>query len=62
MTKEPGLTNLAEFEIDTGTSKPIAQRPYNTPIALRESVDRELDWLLAQGYIRTSDSPGAHPW
>ena len=31
MTKEPGRTNLAEFAIDTGTSKPIAQRPYITP-------------------------------
>ena len=60
-TKEPGLTNLAEFAIDTGTSKPIAQTQYTTPIALRESVDRELDWLLAQRYIHTSDSPWASP-
>ena len=47
MTKEPGLTSLAEFAIDPGDSRPIAQRPYNTPLSLRESVDRELDWLLA---------------
>ena len=51
MTKEPGLTKLISFAIDTGDHRPIAQRPYNTPLALRESVDKELDWLLAQGYI-----------
>ena len=31
------------------------------PIVLRESVDKELDWLLAQGYIRPSDSPWVSP-
>ena len=35
-----------------GDNKPIAQRPYNTPLSLRDSVDKEIDWLLAQGYIR----------
>ena len=29
MTKEPGLTPLAKFGIDTGQSSPIAQCPYN---------------------------------
>ena len=35
MTKEPGLTHLAVFGIDTGSYSPIAQRPYSTPISLR---------------------------
>ena len=61
MTKEPGLTPLAEFEIDTGQFNPIAQRPYNTPLALRESVDNEVDWLLEKNYIRRSESPLASP-
>ena len=30
MTKEPGLTKMAEFAIDTGDHSPIAQCPYNT--------------------------------
>ena len=43
MTKEPGLTPLAEFQIDTGQCSSIAQRPYNTPLSLRSSVDKEID-------------------
>ena len=27
MTKEPGLTSIVDFSIDTGDSRPIAQRP-----------------------------------
>ena len=61
MTKEPGLTPLAEFGIDTGQSSPIAQRPYNTPLSLRDSVDKEIDWLLEKQYIRKSDSPWSSP-
>ena len=61
MTKEPGLTTLVDFRIDTGDNKPIAQRPYNTPLSLRDSVDKEIDWLLAQEYIRESESQWASP-
>ena len=49
LTKEPGLTELTEFSIDTGNHAPIAQRSYNTPIALKSSVDKEIDWLLEKG-------------
>ena len=45
--------------MDTGQHKPIQQRPYNTPIALRQSVDKEIDSLLQQGFIRHSESPWA---
>ena len=51
LTKAPGLTRLTKFSIDTGDHTPIAQRPYNTPIALKCSIDREIDWLLEKGYI-----------
>jgi len=34
---------------------------YNTPAALKESVDTEIDWLLSQEYIRPSSSPWASP-
>ena len=43
MTKEPGLTPLAEFGIDTRKSSLIAQRPYNTSLSLHDSVDKEID-------------------
>ena len=61
LTKEPGLTDMIDFSIDTGDSRPIAQRPYNTPLSLRDSVDQEINWLLKQGYIRESDSQWASP-
>ena len=61
LTKQPGLTDKATFSIETGEAKPIAQRTYNTPIALKASVDKELDWLLDHGYIRQSESLWASP-
>ena len=52
---------MVEFSMETGTHDPIAQRPYNTPLSLRESVDKEIDWLLEKGYIRASESHWASP-
>jgi len=59
LTKEPGLTGLAVFSIDTGTHQPIMQRPYSTPAHFRTSIDEEIDWLLAKGFVRPSSSPWA---
>ena len=59
LTKEPGFTSLVEFGIDTGEHEPIFQRAYNTPAALKESVYKEIDWLLGKGFIRLSDSSWA---
>ena len=61
LTEEPGLTDLVEFQLDTGGAEPIAQRPYLTPIGLRYGVDMEIDWLLEKGYIRKSSSPWVSP-
>ena len=61
LTKEPGLTNLATFNIDTGEADPIQQRPYSTPVALKDSVNKELAWLLDKGYIVPSSSPWSSP-
>ena len=61
LDKEPGLTKLVEFEINTGDASPVYQRPYNTPEALRKSVDAEIDWLISTGYIVPSSSPWASP-
>ena len=55
LTKEPGLTTLVEFGIDTGEHEPTLQRAYSTPAALRESIDQEIEWLLGKGFIRPSD-------
>ena len=61
LNKEPGLTDLVKFEIDTGDEAPIYQRPYGIPVALREKVEAELDWLIERGFIRPSSSPWASP-
>ena len=61
LTKDPGLTTLTCFDIDTGQAEPIYQRPYNTPVALRSKVDEEIDWVLGKGFIRPSSSPWASP-
>ena len=61
LTKEPGLTPLVTFDIDTGEAAPIYQRPYSTPVALKQSVDVEISWLLEKGYIVPSSSPWASP-
>ena len=61
LTKEPGLTTLKEFRIDTGDHAPIQQRPYNTPQSLKDSIDKELEWLKMKGYIRASESPWTSP-
>jgi len=53
---EPGLANLVEMEIETGSSPPIYQSAYNTPVTVREQVLKEIGWLFDQGYIRKSDS------
>ena len=61
LTKQPGLTNLTKFEIDTGSAEPIQQRPYSTPVMLKPKVDEEITWLLEQGFIVPSSSPWALP-
>ena len=52
---------MATFDIDTGEAEPVQQRPYSTPVALKESVNKELDWLLKKGYIVPSSSPWSSP-
>ena len=61
LTKEPGLTHVTEFSMDTGDHPPIFQRAYSTPTTLRDSIDRELEWLLSKNYIQSSKSPWASP-
>ena len=61
LNKEPGLTSLVQFSIDTGQAEPIYQRPYGIPVAMREKVDSELDWLIEREFIRTSSSPWVSP-
>ena len=61
LTKEPGLTDKIQFDIDTGQTEPIYQRAYNSPVSLKSSIDIEIDWLLSKNYIRPSTSPWSSP-
>jgi len=61
LTKDPGLTHITSFSIDTGDHAPVHQRPYSTPSHFRQSIDREIDWLLEKDFIRPSSSPWASP-
>jgi len=61
LTKNPGLTTITEFTIDTGDHAPVHQRPYSTPAHFRASIDVEIDWLIEKGYIRPSSSLWASP-
>ena len=61
LTKNPGCIDKVCFTIDTGDHTPLFQRAYNTPLALKDHIDKELDWLLENEYIRPSSSPWASP-
>jgi len=61
LTKKPSLANRSTFTIDPGTHELIYQRAYNTPASLRESIDKEIDWLMEKGFFRKSQSPWASP-
>ena len=58
---EPGLTDYVELSINAGEAAPVSQRPYNTPVSLRKAVEKEVDWLVQQGYVRRSHSEWASP-
>ena len=48
---QPGLTQLGEMRIDTGSSPPISQLPYRPPERLLAGIKEELDCLLKDGII-----------
>ena len=43
LTKQPGCTDKVLFEIDSGHQKLLFQRAYNTPISLKQHIDKVLD-------------------
>jgi len=55
LTAEPGLTNLAEFRIDTEDAQPICQFLYRPPERLLAKIEQEIEMLKNKGIIE--DSP-----
>ena len=56
-----GKTDAVEFDIDTGSSPPIAQQKYKTPYFLRNELKRIIDKNIANGLMEECSSPWAAP-
>ena len=56
-----GQTDIAEHEINTKNAEPIKIHPQRIPIFQRQTVDEEIDKMLAQNIIEASDSPWSAP-
>ena len=56
-----GKTNIIMMSIDTGNHPPIKPRPYRTPFAKCQTVDKAVDDMLAANIIRPSRSPWSFP-
>ena len=58
---ELGHTSLSEHTIDTGDARPIKQPPRRVPLAQKTVVEAEINTMLKQGIIETSDSAWSSP-
>ena len=58
---DTGLCKLGSFQIDTGDSPPISQKPYRVPLTKRKIIEDEVKKMLDAGIITPSSSPWAAP-
>ena len=56
-----GRTHVMKFNIDTGDTIPIKQRPYPMSPAMLKILYQELDQMLADDVIEPSNSPWSSP-
>jgi len=63
MSDQPGRTNLAEHQVETGSACAVHVYlpPYRLPYAYRESVQKELQEMQQHGIIEPSTSERASP-
>ena len=54
-------TDQVEFDIDTGTSPPVAQQKYRTPYYLRDEMRKIIDRNVTEGLMEPCSSPWAAP-
>ena len=57
----PSSTNVLKHDIDVGTASPIKQHAYRCPLAKRELMKKEADYLLENGLAVPSCSPWSSP-
>ena len=56
-----GRTKVIEHSIPLDNNRPLKQRPYRIPYALREECDRQIKFMLENDVIRPSSSPWMSP-
>lgn len=56
-----GRTDLIHHDIDTGQAKPIKQAPQRIPLAQKVIVEQELERMLRDSVLETSDSAWSSP-
>ncbi|XP_064455072.1 uncharacterized protein LOC135400434 [Ornithodoros turicata] len=62
LDKSPlGVARDVEHSVDTGSERPLRQRPYRVSPAERQQIDKEVDQMLSKGIIRPSSSPWSSP-
>ena len=61
ITKESGKMTKDKHRILTNDQRPIRQRPYRIPLALREEFTKELKELLEAGIVEESSSEWSSP-
>jgi len=60
-TDVPSITNVSKHVIQLTTTDPIKDRAYILPMALRETLDKQIDNMLAIGIIEESTAAYASP-
>jgi len=60
LSQLPG-TNLVTHTTDTGSGKPIRQRPFWHSLEVWKEIDRQIDLMLKADIIEESDSPWGSP-
>ena len=61
LSSRPGRTEGVEHQIETGAANPVHLPPYRLPHAYRETVQRELKEMIAEGIIEPSTSEWTAP-
>ena len=56
-----GRTKVIEHSIPLENNRPLKQRPYRIPYALRDECDRQIKFMLENEVIRPSSSPWMSP-
>ena len=56
-----GLTNVTEFEVNTGTNAPVAAGIYRTPFHLRSEMNRIIKKNVEDGIMEEISSPWSAP-